>query len=237
MKKATTIVTLFLVLFWIFQFSGCLALNGVQIPPYPDIREEDPELRTISDWNFASLKPGTTLRVLLFSGEERTGTFRGLVSISEPEYARKYGRSRELNHAAVELPVLGDRLLFVDTSDHSFQGEFVGFDEGFLIARLHKEQPPTRVNLRMLKEIASNNGQSFPPGPIISLVEKGRVPFRSAAALDTRMGMANLPLEEISFARIIEPPEKTARGIIKAAAVIGISLGFYFIILKPLLNY
>ena len=214
MKRATTFVALFVTMFWVLQFSGCFSTPGVVISPVVEISERNPELRVISDWNLESVKPGTELEVLLFSGEKLAGKFRGLEPLAEPEYARKYSRCRAERSDLAALPALGDTIAFSDTSGKRYEGEFTGFDQGFLLVRLQEGRPATRVNIGMLRDIRLADGQSLPPGPVSSLVAKGYVPFRSSAVLSTPEGITTIPLEEISLARIAEPPGKTLLTVI-----------------------
>lgn len=236
MKRATTFAAMFVTIFWVIQLTGCLSAPGVVISSAVEISEPNPELRVISDWHFESVKRGTKLQVLLFSGGELTGKFRGLTPLGEQEYARKYAQCRTDRSAAASLPALGDAISFTDTAGRRYEGEFVGFDQGFLLVNLPARQAATRVNVRMLKEITLANGQVLPSVPVSSLVFNGQIPFRSSAILETKEGMATIPLEEISSARITEPPGKTGRTVIAVVFIAAMAVPIFIFLLKPLMS-
>jgi hypothetical protein len=220
-NKPITYLAPVLLAIGVCQFSGCIIAGTSLIPP---------EERIISNWDFGAVGPGSTIEVSLFSGKRETGVFRGLTSLAEGKYAQKYSQALDQYSAAAVLPALGDKIAIEDTRGKVYEGEFMGFDQGSLCAKLPEKEQPARVNLRMVKEIRCADGKISSPNTINNLISQGRIPFRSAMVLDTEKGRNVLPLDEVSSALIKTYVRRTG-----AAVAAGSTALIFAIVAIPLI--
>jgi hypothetical protein len=229
-EKSTTVVALFLMFLVVWQSTGC-------IMPAPRSQPEPPAQRIISNWDFGAVKPGTTVEIALFSGRKLKGKFRGIEPVVEEVYKERYFETRQRNLADLALPALGDKITVDDAKDNVYEGEFTGFDQGMMCARLPDRDKPVRFNLGMVRLIRTSDGRDISPGALIGLISTRKIPFRSAMIIDTPSGRESLPLEEVSSATITSLSERARAKTVFAIVGVCVALGITYALVKGMQDF
>jgi len=122
---------------------GCTVI-GFSIGAIKDAGK--PDFIAPPDWQVATIKTGTSVRIILMNGDRLQGTYAGREPVPPEEYAKRYAASREQLSQQVTLPALGDKITLtlsggrVDNLGHrtrvtlpagrEFEWTFSGFDLG-----------------------------------------------------------------------------------------------------------
>jgi hypothetical protein len=116
-------------------------------------------------------------------------------------------------------------------------GEFAGFDQGMMCARLPDRDKPVRFNLGMVRLIRTSDGRDISPGALIGLISRGKVPFRSAMIIDTPSGRESLPLEEVSSGTITSLSERARAKTVFAIVGVCVALGITYALVKGMQDF
>lgn len=149
--------------------------------------------------DLSSLKIGSRIKLLLFDGQPRTGTYAGMEPIPENEYSGKFSLAREQAPEGLSLPALGEPISVDDKLGKTYAGEFQGFDKGYLLLKQDGKAQASLVDLRMVSAIHTVDQAAVDLQLLSARLQMGRFPFRSSLVLGTKTGRTSTPLEEVAY--------------------------------------
>lgn len=164
------------------------------------------EVITPSGSSAPALETGKNVTVFLNSGEKIRGKYRGLEQLSEERYAESYSESRDSLMGYIQLPALGDTVDLLRYSGDTLKAEFLGLNHNGVVARPIGEADIRGVEAGAVREVLGDGHARVSNVELKLLATEGRLPIRSALALE-RYGETQLvPLNKV--ARIERTPTK-----------------------------
>jgi hypothetical protein len=238
-SKSAVPLLLLLVVGAIFGNSGCTAIGfGVGAA----IDSSKPDYVTIPGWRAASIKRGKDIKLTKNNGEELKGEYLGLDTVAVSQYAQWYNESREKCQRDVLLPGLGDTISFtVLTRAKEYKGEFLGFDNQYILVRLVVigGMVNEKIDMNNLERITDKNGNLIEVRKLKDLSLEGKIPVASTMTVKTNVDTIRVPIAAVSQIKI--PNEKNAKwvglgiGALVDVAIV-VAVGIFVSNMKPLGN-
>jgi hypothetical protein len=180
----------------------------------------------VRDWNLSLLDPGAKVEVGFFLARKPlSGRYLGTTETTEKEYAGRFALARGASEGGAASPALGEPIALVDVLGKLYEGEFAGFDRGFLLLRIGGAAEAISVNLERIASLRDAAGAHYDMHRLRSKVRSGDMPFRSLLVLNTRAGRSLTPLNEIAW--IEAAGEKSRVAAVVAVLVVGFLVGSY----------
>jgi len=205
----------------LIQLSGC-TLIGLGFGEAVDARR--PEQRSIPGWMIATVKPGTTLAIILRDSSRVSGIYTGITPVSAAEYAERYAVYRAQHSDGQQLPTLGDQITVTRRADwrlpsKKVEGEFVGFDyrQGspspmIVLQGSAKQSSKIKlytVDLNMMDTLVDNHGTAMDTATIRRVISRGQLPFLSAMVIEHERGKTVVAIDQV--AQIVAPVKKQGK--------------------------
>jgi hypothetical protein len=203
LKKLTALI---LIMVWVWQFCGCSAI-GLGIGALSDSKKPN----QVPGWEVEKVQPGKTVTLVLRDSSQIKGKFIGLEKLQDQEYAETYNQIRELKPDGVVLPKLDDTVSITTEAGKKFEGEFFGFDEGYIPVRIIGRNITNQISINNIKRIEQREGNAISKTMIEKLLTDGRIPSRSMIVMKNELGKTRTKIEKIS--QIQNPVKKNGKWI------------------------
>lgn len=214
---------------------GCAASLGRDIGAKIDAAKPD---QTILPAQVATIKPGTSVKVIFKDGSYLSGKYSGLDRISTEQYAAIYSQAREQKPEGISLPALGDSInirLFPEKTkepETSLEGAFEGFEHDHILTKLKGTIGLSEVHLTMVTKITDSRGYSISGETMQRLILAGKTPVLSAIVVE---GKAGKTLDAMDSVSRIEIPVKKHGAL--SGFLIGVAIDAAVLFLPDLLGF
>lgn len=151
-----------------------------------------------SAWH--TIKPGTPIIVILWSGDQVEGKYVELVHIPAAEYAASYAKCREQIKEEIVLPELGETVTVIATNGRQYNLEFLGFDYESILTRFEVmgKTRTARENLGLIKNIVDSSGNNIGEETVRKLISEGKISLlTSGIIIKSKTGRTQIAWEDI----------------------------------------
>jgi hypothetical protein len=205
-KKILTFVAVMVFGALILQWCGCSVI-GLGIGAASDSKKPS----QIQGWEVEKVDPGKTVTLVLRDSSRIKGKFIGLERLQDQEYAETYDQARELKPDGVVLPKLDDTVSITTKTEKKFEGEFFGFDHGYILLRIVGRNMTNQVSMNNIKSIEQKNGNAIGQTMIEKLLSDGRIPSSSVIVMKNELGKMRTNIEKVPLIR--DPVRKNGKWI------------------------
>jgi hypothetical protein len=161
--------------------------------------DNEPQTTEVVPSSYATVEPGSEIRIVLQDGSETTGTFGGQGRLAEKEYAERYNAWRRNQSGDSALPRIGDEfsLLRPSPATDGVSGSLVGFDPHWIHIRSPKGDKELNFWNLALERVYDKRGESIEMRSIKARMERGDIPFMSYIVVFNEEAMTKIPAEKI----------------------------------------
>lgn len=218
--KITSFILSFLLAYLICQLSGCSLTNSIRDETASN--PSKPGYIVITGEQYLNIKSGTTVEVLLKSGQVVKGKYSGISPIPEEEYYKRYAARKEKLKDEVLLPEMGEAIVLLAKDGNQYEGNFFGFDFGVIRFKKTDSAMIGTWYMNVVDSIVDREGRRMESESLRLLMREGKVAFISAIILRIKKEESRIELDDVSQIQTKAPRKKSPNNqILVAVALIG----------------